>query len=208
MKTKLLLVIALLASQLLIGQKISIGPEIGVISSFDTGYKFTDFENRRTTYFTGVNVNYQLNKQFTVSSGLQYLRLGYQHETCYEFPEGVKNRLVGKIDYLILPLEMKYHFGNARKFYTTIGLLVGYNIKAVQDYPERIGGCEIYYFPDISGSVDDFGLGGNVGLGYTIFSNEILEVLTEVNSNIVSEITQLESFGSGILWSFQVNYKL
>ena len=175
----------------------TVGPEIGVISSFDTGYNFTDFENRRTTYFAGVNVNYRISDHFSVTSGVQYLRLGYQHETSYEFPEGVKNRLVGKIDYLILPLEVKYHFGKANKLYTSLGILFGYNIKAVQDYPDRIGGCEIYYLPDISDSVDDFGIGGNVGLGYTVFSNDVWAVATEINGNIVSEITQLESFGSG-----------
>ncbi|KAA3621895.1 MAG: PorT family protein [Bacteroidetes bacterium] len=208
MKTKLLLLIFFLCAQFLSAQKLSIGPEIGVISSFDSGYDLTDFEKRRSTYFMGVNVNYQISDHFSVASGLQYLRLGYQHETCYEFPEGVENLLVGKIDYLIMPLEIKYYLGKTNRLYTSLGLLIGYNIKAVQDIPERIGGCDFGYASDISGSVDDFGIGGNLGLGYTIFSNEMWDIVTEINANIISEITQLESFGSGLLWTIQMNYQL
>ncbi len=208
MKTKLLLLILFLCAQFLSAQKLSIGPEIGVISSFDDKFKFTDFEKRRTTYFTGINVFYQFNKQFTFSSGVHYLRFGYQYKTCYEVPEGVKNCLVGKIDYLAIPFEVKYHFGKAKRLYTSLGLLFGYNIKAVQDLPPSIGGCEFGYASDISGSVDDFGIGGNVALGLTIFRNDMWEVISEVNANIVSEITQLESFGSGMLWTIQLNYQL
>lgn len=162
------------------GQKISIGGEFGVTSSINNDYKVTNLENRRNTYYGGLNINYQYNDRLSFSTGLHYLRQGYRHSTCYIFEEGVKNQLVGKIDYLTIPASVNLHFLNSRKLIATFGLLGEYNVKAVQDYPEPIGGCEIYYISDLSSLTQNFSMSGIVGLGYKIFESDKVELISSV----------------------------
>lgn len=178
--TALFVTMILMTTTVVFGQKFSIGGEFGVTSSINNDYKSTDFENRRNTYYGGLNFNYQYNDRLSFSTGLHYLRQGYRYSTCYIFEEGVKNQLVGKIDYLTIPVSANLHFLKSRKLITTFGLIGGYNTKAVQDYPEPIGGCEIYYIPDLTSSTQEFSLSGIVGMGYKIFENDKIELIPMV----------------------------
>ncbi len=200
------------------GQKFSIGGEFGVISSINTDYKVTDFENRRNTYYGGLNFNYKYNDRLSFSTGLHYLRQGYRHSTCYIFEEGVKNQLVGKIDCLTIPVLANIHFLKSKKLIATFGLMGGYNIKAVQDYPDPIGGCEIYYIPDLSSSTQDFSISGIVGLGYKIFDSDKFELISSVKyyqgltnsfNNPYSDIPlSINRKYSSAVMTININYKL
>ena len=176
--TTLFVTMILMTTNVVFGQKFSIGGEFGVTSSINNDYKVTDFENRRNTHYVGLNFNYQYNDRLSFSTGLHYLRQGYKHSTCYIFEEGLKNQLVGKIDYLTIPISVNTHFLKSKKLIATVGLMGGFNVKAVQDYPKPIGGCEIYYIPDLSSSTQDFSISGIVGLGYKIIDNNKLELIS------------------------------
>ncbi len=216
--TALFITMILMTTTVVFGQKFSIGGEFGVISSINNDYKGTDFENRRNTYYGGLNFNYKYNDRLSFSTGLHYLRQGYRHSTCYIFEEGVKNQLVGKIDYLTIPVSANIHFLESRKLIATFGLLGGYNIKSVQDYPEPIGGCEIYYSPDLSSSTQDFSISGIVGLGYKVFENENIELisslkyyqgLTNTFRNSIGEMPVIvRRKYSSALMTIDFNYKL
>lgn len=207
-----------MTSTAVFGQKLSMGGEFGVSSSLNSDYKATDLENRRNTYYAGLNFNYKLNDRILFSTGLHYLRQGYKHTTCYIFEEGVKNQLVGKIDYLTIPVTVNLHFLKSRKLIASFGLIGGYNIKAVQDYPEPIGGCYIYYIPDLSASTQDFSFSGMLGLGYKIFTGEKIELISSMkyyygltNSfrNIYSDTPiNLNRKYSSALLTIEINYKL
>ena len=178
--TTIFVTMILMTTTAVFGQEFSIGGEFGVSSSINNDYKVTDFENRRNTYYGGLNFDFKYNDRLSFSTGLHYLRQGYSHSTCYIFEEGVKNQLVGKIDYLTIPVSANMHFLKSRKLIATFGLLGGYNIKAVQDYPESIGGCEIYYIPDLTSFTQEFSLSGIVGIGYKIFENDKIELIPMV----------------------------
>lgn len=177
MKKLIFILLSIFLSTTLVGQKLSIGGELGVISSINSDYKSTDFENRRNSFYSGINLNYKINEFLSFSTGIHYLPQGYKHCTCYIFEEGTKNELVGKVDYLAVPLTANISFLKSRKLLTVFGVMWSYNIKAVQDYPEPIGGCEIGYMKDISPFVQDFSLMGIVGVGYKLYQTEKLEII-------------------------------
>jgi hypothetical protein len=195
-------------------QKLIIGSEIGLISSINTDYNLTDIENRRNTYYSGLNVNYNFNERLTFTTGLHYLRQGYRHKTCYIFEEGVKNELAGKLDYLIIPLALNVNFGRSNKILTTAGIYGAYNIKAVQDYPEPIGGCKIYYIEDLSDYTYDYTLGGIIGAGYRIFENDKFQINSMIkyyqglkNASKVEEIDIKRKYSSALI-TVTINYKI
>jgi len=198
------------------GQKISLGSEVGFISSINTDFKIIDIENRRNSYFIGLNLNYKYNDRLSFTSGIHYLRQGYRHSTCYIFEEGVKNQLVGKIDYLTIPISANIHLLKSRRLITSFGLIGGYNIKAVQDYPNPIGGCEIYYEPDLTRTIKDYSVYGSIGIGYKLLDNDEFELisniryfqgLTNIMKNPYPNITWVDRHSS-LLLSIGFNYKL
>ena len=97
-----------------IGQKFSIGSEVGIISSINTGYKLTDYQNRRNTYYAGININYQVVSSLSFTTGFHYVRQGYRHATCYIFEDGEGIDLVGKFDYLSIPVPKFITFRTCR----------------------------------------------------------------------------------------------
>ena len=216
--TALLATLLFITSTTVFGQKFSIGAEFGVVSSINDDYKLTDYEHRRNTYYAGLNFNYKHNERVTYSTGLHYLKQGYRHSTCYIFDEGVKNQLVGKIDYLIIPVTANISFLKSRNLIATIGLLGGYNIKAVQDYTEPKGGCEIYYARDLTTTTQNLSLSGIVGIGYKIFENEKIELipmvkyyqgLTNTFKNPYSDLPlNTDRKYSAALLTFNLNYQL
>lgn len=123
MKHLTILLILLLTCTTAFSQKWSVGAELGAISSVSQKFESTNFNNRRHTYVAGLKLNYAYNTRLSFSTGLQYLRLGYRHPTCYIFEEGVKNELTGKIDYLVVPLLANIHMLQSRKLIFTFGLL-------------------------------------------------------------------------------------
>ncbi len=218
MKPTLTILITLLVTTSTFGQNFSIGSEVGIISSINTDYKITDIENRRNTFYSGLNLNYKYDNRLSFTTGLHYLRQGYRHSTCYIFEEGVKNELIGKIDYLTIPVTANIHFLKSRKLITTFGLLGAYNIKAVQDYPEPIGGCEIYYIPDLTDFTRKYSISGIIGIGYKFFENDKVELISNIKyyqgltntfNNPFPDITwNIKEQYSSILLTFSFNYKL
>jgi hypothetical protein len=216
MKQLFTLLITILILSTLSGQKLSVGSEVGIISSQSLRYNLENIENRRNTYYAGINVNYSFNERFEISSGLHYLRQGYRYKTCYNFEEGVKNELVGKIDYLMVPIAFNMSWGKSKRFFTSIGFYGGYNIKAFNDFPEPIGGCMIAYQEDLSFIYKDFMLGGMVGAGYKILDTESYQLNSTVKyyqglsntSENPFEYIHLENRFSSFLLTLQFNYKI
>jgi hypothetical protein len=200
------------------GQKFTVGSEIGFVSSINTDYKVTDIENRRISYYTGLNLNYISGDRLSITTGFHYLRQGYRHSTCYIFEEGVKNELIGKIDYLMIPLSVNIHVLKSRKLIATFGISGACNIKAVQDYPEPIGGCYIYYIRDLTPFIREYSINGIAGIGYKIIENEKYEListfkyyqgLTNSFNNPYTDIQlNIERKYSSALLTVQFNYKL
>jgi len=179
MKTISIIILTLITTSLY-GQKISIGTELGVISSINSNYEVTDFNNRRNSPFIGLNLNYKFTPRLSFSTGILYLRQGYRHTTCYFFDEGVKNELVGKFDYLSMPITASLYWLKSRKLITNFGLLGSFNIQAAQDHPEPRGGCEFYYIPDLTASTQKYSISGIIGIGYTVFNNDKIEIASMI----------------------------
>ncbi|MCI5058198.1 MAG: PorT family protein [Flavobacteriales bacterium] len=184
-----------------IAQNFSVGGEIGFITSKNDDYKLSTIENRRNTYYIGVNGNYKLSDRFELGTGLSYLRQGIKHETCYIFDEGVKNELIRKIDYIMLPTLVNFFIDKNKKLYGTLGIYNGLNINAVQEFPDPIGGCEIYYAKDLTNRSKHL-IGGTVGMGYRIHHRD--RINTNINikyhqgfNNIITQRRDLYPFNVG-----------
>jgi hypothetical protein len=198
------------------GQKLSLGSEFGFISSVNTDFKIIEIEKRRNSYFIGLGLNYRYTELLSFTSGFHYLRQGYRHSTCYIFDESVKNQLLGKIDYLSIPISANFHLLESRRLITSFGLIGGYNIKAVQDYPNPIGGCKIYYEPDLTRTIKQYSVFGSIGIGYELRSNDKFELisniryvqgLTNIMKNPYPNITSVDRYSS-LLLSIGFNYKI
>lgn len=146
------------------------------MSSLNSNYAMSDWDNRRQAFNGGINLSYSLRPRLSISSGFHILSQGYQHTTCYWFREEVKNRLVGKLDYLSIPLVVNLHAGKEGRLYFSAGLYGAYNIRAVQQHPEPLGGCDIYYIPDLSERTKDIHFGAILGLGYRILDLDAWQV--------------------------------
>jgi hypothetical protein len=214
--TTLSFLIVLTSISLSYGQNFSLGSEVGCISSINTDYKISDIENRRNSYFIGLSLNFKYDDRLSFSSGLQYLRQGYRHSTCYIFEEGVKNQLVGKIDYLAIPIITNINLLRTRRLITSFGIIGAYKIKAVQDYPNPIGGCLIYYERDLTKTRKQYAVYGNIGIGYKLLDNEKFELisfiryfqgLTNTIKNPFPIITWVDRHNS-LLFALNFNYKL
>lgn len=165
----LFLIPLFLMTQISHGQKVAHDVELGLISSLNTDYKYSDFKNRRNTFYLGYNVNlYTKSPLLSFTSGVHYIRQGYQHKTCYFFEPGVRNLLVGKVDYLAVPLQVNFHLLQSRDLVFSLGTWIGYNIKAKQDYPKAIGGCQLLYIEDLSSVTKDFSTNAQIALKYRI----------------------------------------
>lgn len=217
MKQVVSLVIILFICTAMKAEKFSIGVESGIVSSKNTKYKFTEIENRRNTYYIGLNANYKLNKKIELTTGIHFLRQGYKRTTCYIFEEGVKNELVGKLNYQIVPVLFNLYIGKTNKFWTSIGIYNGLNGKAAQDYPKQIGGCLKGYPKDISSSTKKYVVGGIIGLGYHFFEKDNFQLssrikyfqgINNIKKNPYSSLNFWNDKYSSLLISFALNYNI
>jgi len=187
--------------------QISFGLESGVISSLKTNQEFKN-ENRRNAVSLGINLSYQLNQSFSLTSGLHYLQQGYQNETCYQFSEGIKNELRRKTDYIMVPLLANIHLGKKKRFTTSFGIYGAYNLKATQEHPTPFGGCAIYYEPDLKHITYDFHAGAIAGLSYTILNIDNFKV--DSNFKYYTSLGGIDDYGNNqsFLMTISVNYLL
>ena len=183
MKQIIVALILILACPILNAQKVSIGMELGTISSLSKNFSEPKIENIRHTYYTGLNVNYHFNEKLEFATGLHYLRQGYKHSIQYTFLPGVKSELTTKFDYLIVPTALNINIGKANNFSVTAGIYNGLNIKAAQDYSEEatLGlHNDIYYDPDLFDVTEKHLLGGIIGVSYKSNINDKLQIKSNV----------------------------
>ncbi|MBT7827156.1 MAG: PorT family protein [Bacteroidetes bacterium] len=213
------LLIALLSSTIILAQDLSIGYEIGLISSSNSDYNRLDIENRRNTDYFGVNFQKTMNQSISFGSGLQFLKQGYKHGTCYIVPDDVKNEVVGKLNYLVVPATINTHLGKSKRFIANFGIYGAVNIKAVQDIPDEIiGGCAIGYIDNLRRFTKRFGVGGILELGYEVYRHDKFQVNTLVkyyqgfsntkkypDPNVI--VPWMAKYNSAII-SVSLNYKI
>src|SRR5690606_10888776 len=96
------------------------------------------------------------------------------------FEVGVKNQLIGKIDYLAVPVLANMHLLPSRNLILSIGFLSAFNIQAIQEHPEPIGGCDFGYISDLSDFTNDLSFSGMVGIAFTIFKTPQFEVISSL----------------------------
>lgn len=193
MRKYLVLFICLFISLPNFGQKLSIGLETGFISSLNTTQGNKDFENNRNTFFTGFTLDYQINNKLSIQSGIQYLRQGYQHSTCYIYPESIENKLIGELDYVALPLTAKLSIGKNNRFFVFLGGYGAYNINARQRYPDPLGGCQIYYPSNIRDNVYDAHFGAIAGVGFKLIDNDNLTL--DANAKYYHSLGGINDYG-------------
>ncbi|WP_191907097.1 outer membrane beta-barrel protein [Adhaeribacter soli] len=217
MKNTLSLLFLLFISTILNAQHFSFGIETGVISSTSNKYSAFDFENRRDTYYSGLNTTYYFNQSVSATVGFHYLRQGDKEPTpeCYQYTDGIRKEMTVKRDYLIIPLTVNFHLGNSNKFLTSIGVFGGYNVKAFRDYPKPISGCKIGVPTDLTHTTADFIFGGIVGAGYKVFENDKFQVTPMIKyyQGISNTFPKMEPFKvenrySSALLTLNLNYKI
>lgn len=208
MKIYIILGILLLLSIPSFAQGLSIGIETGGIYSKQSNIEETLFDPQRKTFYVGANVNYPFKKRGSLTTGLHYLRQGYKHSTCHIYPEGVENLLIGKLDYVTLPLSVNFHFDKKRRLYTGLGTYFAFNLFAKQDFAPPRGGCQIFYPEDIQGSIYNLYVGAMASIGYKFFDNEYFHF--DALLKYYRSIRGISYYASNrsLLFTVSFNYKL
>jgi len=179
MKTKIINILIILTTSTLCAQNLSLGGELGFISSTNN-YDFTDLDSRRHSYYTGLDIVCNHNNRLSFTFGLHYLRQGdcsRLANACFIFEEGAGNKLVRKIDYVSFPVTISLHLLKSHKLITVFGLYGGHNIKAIKDWPVSIKDtCNFGYIKDLTVYTKKCIVGGIAGFGYKIFENDKLQL--------------------------------
>jgi len=206
MKTKLFFIFILLLPFSVSAQKATIGPAFSFLLSNNSQFDFSSFDNKRASISYGINYSKQISTKFFLETGFQYLAQGAQYKSCLAFPEGEEHNIVIKRDYLIIPLNLMYGIGSTNNWKLSLGLYGAYNVKAIQDYPEPIGGCNRGYPRDITGNTERFYLGFSTGIYYIVFSNELFEI--NLGVDYFKNLTQINAFVNNNSFGLDAKFNL
>lgn len=130
---------------------------IGFSSSFLNGNE-AETSDARTAVTFGVNGDYFFNDRWSLRSGLNYNSMGAD----IGFNEFV-------LDYLSIPINANWHFGNTRKWNLNFGLTSGFLLSADLD------GL------DVKEQVESFQLGISYGIGYKLPVSENFSILFDAH---------------------------
>lgn len=208
MKAVLLFLYTVFVTSTLCGQKFTLGSEVGVISTLSYGYSSVDFNSRRNTYFTGLNITYKLSSRVSLSSGMYYVRQGRNFNTCTYNTDETKYDVTNKYDNLAMPLTINFHLLKSRKLIINTGILGAYNLMAINEFA-KITNCETSYPTYLSSDTQDFSLIGTLGFGYKFFENDKIECISTLKwFQSIRKNRNPEPRYTSTIVAFSFNYKL
>lgn len=155
-------------------------------AAFDPVYS----ESPAFAYLGGINFEYQIKEKLSLKLELNYERKSQKGDNHIEltdvdgFTKSYNFTSKKNYDYLVLPIMVKYNFGNKNSFFANGGPFIGYLLKSnLTNDLEDIEGIN----NDTDDTTDfnsktDFGL--SIGLGKKIEINEKNTISIEIRENL------------------------
>jgi len=173
MKKIFVLLVFLTGCFTVIGQdsKLIIGIEAAAIRTLPWGEDVSDALKPQYNISPGLNLEYLLNKNFSIKTGLVYERKGWS--TCYasstiDATQIWLSEQVANFDYLTIPMLFSYSTNGVVRFYVSGGAYFGFLlsnntiISSYGNYPENVPPEEKH---DVSEDTKTFDFGFSFGCG-------------------------------------------
>lgn len=155
-------------------------------AAFDPVYS----ESPTFSFLGGINFEYQIKEKLSLKLELNYERKSQKADNNIEITDtnGYTQRYnftsKKNNDYLVLPIMLKYNFGNKNSFYANGGPFIGYLLKS--NFTNDLGDIEGINNDTIDttdlNNKTDFGLA--IGLGKMIEINEKNSISIEIRENL------------------------
>lgn len=223
MRKLLLSILLLLISFLSYSQnsKIKYGIQAGLNYSNFRGYDIPAgissiySESPAFAFLGGVNFEYQIKEKLSLKLELSYERKSQKLKTELEsinnspdlLPEIDEYRAKRNNDYLVLPIMIKYSFGNKNSFFLNGGPYIGYLLKSnVEESLYFDGSLQDSQTTETSNSNNKTDLGLSVGLGKTIQISEKNSIFIEIRENLgLANTSKNKVWGDGELRTNSLN---
>lgn len=218
MKKLLLSISFLLISMLNYSQnsKIKFGIQAGLNYSTFWGYNLPSeiksyySENPAFAFLGGINFEYQIKERLSLKLELNYERKSQKTKTEIEMiydgsydPDDLLSdvdeyKAKKNNDYLVLPIMLKYNFGNKDSFFVNGGPFIGYLLKSnLEESLNQDGSVKESQTTETTDSNNKTDFGLSIGLGKTITINEKNSIFIEIRENLgLANTSKNKIFGS------------
>lgn len=221
---KLLLSIALLLiastnySQI---SKIKFGIQTGLNYSSFRGYDIPDdlslilTESPAFAFLGGISFEYQIKEKLSFKLELNYERKSQKTKADIEiisnnpelFPGADEYKTKKNNNYLVVPLMIKYSFGNKESFFVNGGPYIGYLLKSnLEEHLYANGTLQESQTTETTTNNKKTDLGLSIGLGKTIKINEKSSIFVEIRENLgLTNTSKNKVWGNGEIKTNSLN---
>lgn len=135
-------------------------------------------------YTFGISYQYSISESFSFFTALDYERKGYTVKipTFDQMGDLVEEVAHSYYSYMVLPLLVRFSFGNQIKLFCNVGPYVGYLMKVAEINEENDSNGYISFFGTDHSYKYDFGI--SAGLGAKIPINSVMAFKFEVRNNL------------------------
>lgn len=164
--------------------RFSLSPRIGAGFSTVRKSEYQKAYSHKTSVTAGIQLEYNLDRNFSVLTGLEFNRKGYTFQDSsastyrHAITTGPLNRVntTVDLDYVVMPLLMKVRMGQVYKIFVEAGIYGAFNLndrvtgtsETVYAYETSYQRHEITVFDNLESEVRDFETGWLLGAGLEI----------------------------------------
>jgi hypothetical protein len=155
-------------------------------------------------YLVGVSLEVPFGERVSLIANLNYERISYTRNYWFEnpnsdpfiVPDGYEITVRFTMQYLSLPVNLKYYIGAGKRFYVNGGIFAGYFLGGIT----KIDGDEI---PDDYSIFKKVNFGTNVGVGLRLPINATNDINIELRDNL--GLVNINDFGDAAVKTNSVN---
>ncbi|SFQ47216.1 Outer membrane protein beta-barrel domain-containing protein [Flavobacterium akiainvivens] len=158
-------------------------------------------------YLVGVSLEVPLSERLSLITNLNYERISYKRDYYVENPnfdpflppDGYEITVRATMQYLTLPVNLKYYVGASKKFYINGGAFAGYFLDGIS----KVNGDKIN---DDYSIFKDFNFGANLGVGVRFPVSDTSDINIELRDNLgLANISKVPVVGDGSVKTNSVN---
>jgi hypothetical protein len=181
-------------------KKIRVGVNTGLNYSSIWEKEIGEEFNSEFSFILGVNLEYSLNENLLIKSGIDFER----KVVSFELPisSNSRKRISDGYDYLIIPIFLKYEFGQSKKYYLNSGPYFGY-----------LKNRTIEKIDFLNKQNKRFNMALSLGIGHNFFIGEMNVIsfeirnnlgLSNIHDNISRRTKKINSINLIINWSLKI----
>ncbi len=164
--------------------RFQVSPRIGAGFSTVRKSEYEEAYAKQTSMTAGIQVEYNLDRNFSLVTGLEFNRKGYsfQDSSANTYRHAITTGQLSKVnttvdlDYIVMPLLLKVHMGKVYRVFAEAGIYGAFNLndrvtgssEVVYSSESSYQKQEITVYDNLEGEVRDFETGWLVGAGIEI----------------------------------------